>query len=74
MEQDIMERALALGDQTVEQVMTHRSDIVFLEAEMTSKEVQDIVTEETFAAYPVVGDDPDEVIGVVTLKDLVSQL
>ena len=73
-EQDIMERALALGDQTVEQVMTHRSDMVFLEAGMTSKEVQDIVTAETFAAYPVVGDDPDEVIGVVTLKDLVSQL
>ncbi len=73
-EQDIMERALALGDQTVEQVMTHRSDIVFLEAGMTSTEVHKIVTEDTFSAYPVLGDDPDEVIGVVTLKDLVSHL
>lgn len=73
-EQDIMERALALGDQTVEQVMTHRSDIVFLEASMTSEEVEKIVTEETFAAYPVTGDDPDEVIGVVTVKDLVPHL
>lgn len=73
-EQDIMERALALGDQTVEQVMTHRSDIVFLEADMTREEVQKTVTEETFGAYPVIGDDPDEVIGVVTVKDLISHL
>lgn len=73
-EQDIMERALALGDQTVEQVMTHRSDIVFLEASMKSSEVQKIITEDTYAAYPVVGDDPDEVIGVVTLKGLVAHL
>ncbi len=73
-EQDIMERALALGDQTVEQVMTHRSDIVFLEASMKSSEVQKIITEDTYAAYPVIGDDPDEVIGVVTLKGLVSRL
>lgn len=73
-EQDIMERALALGDQTVEQVMTHRSDIVFLEADMTREEVQKTVTDETFGAYPVIGDDPDEVIGVVTVKDLISHL
>ena len=32
------------------------------------------MTEETFAAYPVTGDDPDEVIGVVTVKDLVPHL
>lgn len=74
-EQDIMERALALGDQTVEQVMTHRNDIVFLEEGMSSKEVEKIVTEETFAAYPVVNDDdPDNVIGMVTVKDLVPHL
>lgn len=73
-EQDIMERALALGDQTVEQLMTHRSDIVFLDAAMTAEEVRKIVTEETYAAYPVIGDDPDEVIGLVTVKDLVSHL
>ena len=73
-EQDIMERALALGDQTVEQLMTHRSDITFLDMDMTAQEIEKIITEDTHAAYPVIGDDPDEVMGIITVKDLIPRL
>ncbi len=73
-EQDIMERALALGDQTVEQLMTHRSDIVFLDVRMSPEEIEKIITDDTYAAYPVTDGDPDEVIGIITVKDLIPRL
>ena len=73
-EQDIMERALALGDQTVEQLMTHRGDIVFLNVNMGAEEIEKIITEDTYAAYPVTDDDPDEVIGIVTVKDMIPHI
>lgn len=74
-EQDIMERALVLGDQTVESLMTHRADIVFLDTEMTADEIEHILATEMYAAYPVINpDDPDDVLGIVTVKDLVLNL
>lgn len=74
-EQDIMERALILGDQTVESLMTHRADIVFLNTEMTVAEIEQILRDEMHAAYPVCDpDDPDQVLGIVTVKDLALNL
>lgn len=74
-EQDIMERVLVLGDQTVESLMTHRGDIVFLDTEMTVAEIEKILQKEMYAAYPVVDpDDSDKVLGIVTVKDLVLNL
>ncbi|MEG1580966.1 MAG: hemolysin family protein [Bacteroidaceae bacterium] len=73
-EQDIMERALILGDQKVEALMTHRKDMIFLEETMTAEEVEQVIRDSVYAAYPVSGDDDDDVRGIVTLKDLVLKL
>lgn len=73
-EQDIMERALVMGDQRVESLMTHRNELVFLDVSMTAEEVEEVVRDEVFAAYPVIDSDPEEVRGIVTLKDLVLNL
>ena len=70
-EQDIMERALVLGDQRVESLMTHRKELVFLEIDMKAEEVESIIRDEVHSAYPVMGDDPEDVRGIVALKDLV---
>ena len=73
-EQDIMERALVLGDRKVESLMTHRSEIVTLDVNMTASEVEQVLRETPFAAYPVVAENLDNVEGVVTLKELVLHL
>ena len=44
-EQDIMERALVLGDRKVESLMTHRSEIVTLDVNMTASEVEQVLRE-----------------------------
>ena len=70
-EQDIMERALYLGDRTVGGLMTHRSDLVTLDVSMTSREVEAILTDNAFANYPVVEGSLATTIGIASLKDLV---
>ena len=74
-EQDIMERAMVMGDQTVDQLMTHRTEMVSLRLGMTSQAVEQVIHETPFANYPVLADeDVDSVCGYVRLKDLVMQL
>ncbi len=70
-EQDIMERALVLGDQRVESLMTHRKELVFLEIDMTAEQVDEVIRNEVHSAYPVLGNGSEDVRGVVVLKDLV---
>lgn len=70
-EQDIMERALVLGDQTVDSLMTHRNDLITLDINMTANEVEEVIRETPYAAYPVIDEDLENVKGIVTLKDLV---
>lgn len=70
-EQDIMERALYLGDQTVDGLMTHRIDLVTLDVSMGSAEVEAILSEHSFANYPVVDGSPAKTLGIASLKDLV---
>lgn len=73
-EQDIMERALVLGDQKIETRMTHRGELVTLDIDMTAAEVEEVLRATPFAAYPVVDGSLDEIRGLVTLKDLVLRL
>ena len=69
-EQDIMERAMVMGDQRVDQIMTYRTEIVTIDAGMSPPAVEDIIKETPFANYPVVDGDMENVIGYVRLKDL----
>lgn len=71
MEQDIVERVFTLGDLTVSSIMTLRSDIVWLEKDMTEKQVREHIEKNLFEEYPVVEKDLDHVIGIMRLKDFV---
>lgn len=73
-EKDIMQRVFMMGDLKVGSIMTHRSDLVWLEQDMTREEVQAILASDLYESYPVVQGDLDHVIGMVWLKDLVIQL
>ena len=74
MEQDIVENVFTLGDQKVSTIMTHRSDIVWLEKEMDENEVRKTIEENLYEEYPVADGDLDHVIGVLSLKDFVLNL
>lgn len=73
-EQDIVERVFALGDLKVNTIMTLRSDIVWIDLEMTEQEIRDTIEGNLFEAYPVADGDLDHVVGVLSLKDFVLNI
>lgn len=73
-EQDIMERTLALGDLRISAIMTHVTDLVMLPLSATADEVRTLLSHEPHSIYPVFGTGREDVVGYVALKDLVSAL
>ena len=73
-EQDIVERVFAMGDLKVEALMTHRSDLVWLDVADSVDEIIAKIGQELHGAYPVCDEELDNIQGIVLLKDLFLQL
>jgi putative hemolysin len=69
-EQDIVERVFHLGDRKVSSLMTHHSDLVWLDIHETPEVIRKKMREELHSVYPVCEDDLDNVLGVIFIKDL----
>ena len=68
-EQEIIERVL-LGDRNITSLMTHRSDIVWLDADKTIGELKSKFEAGIFSVYPVCDGSIDNIKGSVSVKDL----
>lgn len=69
-EQDIVERVFNLGDRNIGSIMTHRSDLVWLDIKDSIDAIRRKVEENLFNIYPVASEKFDNILGVVYLKDL----
>jgi putative hemolysin len=69
-EQEMVERVFNLGDRTIETVMTHRSDLVWLDINDPVEMIMDMVKQNLHGIYPVADEDLDQLLGVVYMKDL----
>ena len=69
-EQDIVERVFNIGDRKINSLMTHRKSVVHLQTEDTFEEVKNKVVDEIHSYYPICQNNMDEVIGIVSLKDI----
>ena len=74
MEQDIVRRVFLMGDLKVASIMTHKNDIVTIDVSMDSKMVQEVIRTALYEFYPVLDGDFDHLVGVISLKDLVTSL
>ncbi len=72
-EQDMIERIFRLGDRRVSALMTHRPDIVWLDADETPQEISQMIRESTYSRFPVSQGSLDNVLGMVHVKDLLLQ-
>lgn len=73
-EQDIVERVFNLGDRNVGSIMTHRSDLVWLDTTDSIDRIREKVQENLFNIYPVASEKFDNIQGVVYLKDLFGKI
>lgn len=72
-EQELVERVFNLGDRNVGSIMTHRSELVWLNISDDNEQIKRIVESNLYNAYPVADHTLDNIVGVVYLKDLVRQ-
>ena len=73
-EQDIVERVFNLGDRNVGSIMTHRSELVWLDVTDSTEKIREKVEENLFNIYPVASEKFDNIVGVVYLKDLFGRI
>ncbi len=72
-EQDMVEQIFRLGDRRVNALMTHRPDIVWLDANDTPQEISHKIRKSTYSRFPVCDGSLDNVLGMVHVKDLLLQ-
>lgn len=73
-EQDIMERVLLMGDMKVSSIMTHRSDLVWIDTNATASEVDFLIHSNLHDYYPTANGSLDDVVGFVSLKDIIRTI
>lgn len=71
-EKEIIERVFHLGDRSITSLMTHRTDIVWVDMHITVKEVIDQFDEIIFSTFPVCDGNIDTIKGLVYVKDLLK--
>lgn len=73
-EKDIVQRVFQVGDLKIDSIMTHRSDITWLDISMDAESVRAVVSGDIHSVYPVMDKVPDCIRGVVFMSDLFTSL
>ncbi len=71
-EKEIIERVFHLGDRNITSLMTHRTDIVWVDAKDTVEVFKTKFSEIVYSTFPVCDGSIDEIKGLVYVKDLVK--
>ncbi|MGX5819558.1 hemolysin family protein [Chitinophaga lutea] len=69
-EQEIIERVFHLGDRNITSLMTHRTDIVWLDVSEEIESYKRKIKAAPHSVYPVCDGQIDHIKGILTIKDL----
>lgn len=69
-EQEIIERVFYLGDRNITSLMTHRTDVTWLDIKALEADYKSMISESLHSVYPVCDGQIDNIKGVLTIKDL----
>jgi magnesium and cobalt transporter len=68
----MLQGVLQVSDTQVRDIMVPRSHMVVVAKDQTAEEVLKVITDSNHSRFPVIGDDRDEVVGIVLAKDLLK--
>lgn len=68
-EKEFIHNVFELNDKTAGEVMTHRTEVSFLWLEESGEKWEEIISQSRHTHYPVCGDDTDEIVGILNIKD-----
>lgn len=73
-EKEMIHNIFELNDTPVKDVMTHRTDVIFLWDNDDTNEWEDTVNQTNHSVYPVCGETVDDIIGIVKAADFYKYL
>ena len=68
----MLQGVLQVAETQVRDIMVPRSHMVVVAKDQTAAEVLNVITSSNHSRFPVIGDDKDEVVGIVLAKDLLK--
>ena len=69
---DMISNIFDFSDATVDEAMTHRTDVTAVEDTATIQDVVNLSLEEGFSRIPVYHEDLDNIVGILYVKDLLK--
>ncbi len=72
-ERRMIQSVFELGDTPAREVMVPRTEMVWIEADKNAGQATSLAVRSGHSRIPVVGENVDDIVGVVYLKDLVQQ-
>lgn len=73
-EKEMIENVLQFNDITVREVMTHRNEMLIVEANLPLKDAVQQMIDDGFSRYPVYEKTKDNIIGMVLMRDVLIKL
>lgn len=73
-EAELIHSVFELGDTKVRSVMVPRMDIVSIEADATLRQAMSLFLRSGYSRIPVIGDNTDQILGVMYLKDVAATM
>ncbi len=70
----IIEGAMEVGDMQARDIMVPRPQMEVIKAEASLEDILPQITRSGHSRYPVIGDSPDDVLGILLTKDLLPQI
>jgi magnesium and cobalt transporter len=69
----MLQGVLQVADTQVRDIMVPRSHMVVLAKDQTPEEILKVISDSNHSRFPVIGDDRDEIVGIVLAKDALKQ-
>lgn len=73
-EKEILRNILQFGDTQVKEIMTPRHNIVAVEKDANFDDLKKLITESNFSRIPVFEETPDNIFGIIYVKDLLKYI
>jgi magnesium and cobalt transporter len=72
--QSIIAGALQVADMQVRDIMVQRSQMEVIKAGSSLQEILPLIIDTAHSRYPVFGENPDDILGILLVKDLLPQI
>ena len=73
-ERQMIHSVFELGDTFAKEVMVPRTEMVFIERSKTLRQALSLGLRSGFSRIPVIGENADDIVGIVYLKDIVRRI